>query len=343
MRSLSFIVLTTLCLLGCGCPHKYIPKTEPDPLPPFYVPKDIRVALVLGSGGARGTAHLGVLEVLENAGIPIDLIVGCSAGSIVGALYADQPCVEKIRKAVWDIRTNSMLDIDLWNCRYGLSQGSSMHGVLDTYLCSETFEALRIPLIVVATDLHTAELVPMGSGDLVKAVQSSCSIPFVFVPSDHMGRIFVDGGTINPVPVKVAEDLGAQIIIAVDLCELLDRTFPTNLFEVTTRSTEIAFMWQNERCTNQADVIIRPRTHGVGTFDSSNRTKWVLYEAGKKAAEEQLPLIKKLLAKLPPCKPGPKTWQLVVPEPYLPHIEEGADLSIKDEDEEEDEKGKDEG
>lgn len=315
-----FFALCLLALLlgACCCPHKFIPKEEPDPLPPFFVPEQIRVALVLGSGGVRGMVHVGVLEELEAAGIPIDLIVGCSAGSIVGALYADNPDAEAIHCAVSSIRADSLLDIDLLNCRYGLSQAKCLNRVLDKYLKSETFEDLKIPLIVVATDLHTGELVPIGSGDLVKAVRSSCSIPFVYVPSEHMGRVLVDGGVIDPVPVRVARDLGAQIIIAVDLCELLEQTFPTNLFQVITRSSEIAFMWQNQRCTHHAHVIIRPKTCGVGTFN--DKMKGLLYHEGKRATREQLPKIKEMLAELPIEECGRRRDRFIKLSCYHPQI-----------------------
>jgi NTE family protein len=251
------------------------------------------VALVLGSGGVRGMAHVGVIEELVNADVPIDLIVGCSAGSIVGAIYADNPCVDDLIHAIWKMRSNTILDIDIWNCRFGLSQGTTMLRVIDEDLEAECFEELKIPLVVVASDLHSGELVPMGSGDLVKAVRASCSIPFVFVPCDHMGRVLVDGGVINPVPVNVARDLGAEIIIAVDLAEMLDRTFPTNLFGVATRSAEIAFVWQNQDCTSDASVVIRPKTCGVGAFN--DKMKRLVYEAGKEAARKELPQILKLL------------------------------------------------
>lgn len=288
-----FTRLAYFCLfiftLSCCCPHRYVPNAVPDPLQPFYVHNKIRVALVLGSGGVRGMAHVGVLEELEAAGIPIDLIVGCSAGSIVGALYADHPCVDEIKPAVWEIRTSSLFDLDLWNCRYGLSQDYGMRKVLNKYLCAKTFEELQIPLVIVATDLHSGELVPMGSGNLPKAVQASCSMPFVFVPCEHMGRIFVDGGVINPVPVRIARDLGADIVIAVDLGEMLPQTYPTNLFQIADRSAEIAFIWQNEVCTNHATFVIRPKTCGVGTFNDD--MKWQIYCAGKHAAQEQMPTI----------------------------------------------------
>jgi NTE family protein len=263
-------------------------------------------------------AHVGVLEELEAAGIPVDLIVGCSAGSIVGALYADNPCAEDIKCAVSKLRSRSLLDISLFNCRYGLSQDHCMRRVLDDELGAETFEELHIPLVVVATDLHSGELVTIGSGDLVRAVQASCSIPFVFVPCEHYGRVLVDGGVVNPVPAKVARDLGAEVVIAVDLCELLPQTFPTNLFGVATRSAEIAFMWQNEVCTRAADIVIRPRTCGVGCFNDA--AKWDIYWAGRCAAQEMLPrildLVKPYLGEPTQC---PRS-KIVCPHSYTPDI-----------------------
>lgn len=326
MKYLSLKIATTICALvaltllltGCFCPHRYEPCAEPEPLPPFYVPEKIRVALVLGSGGVRGMAHVGVLKEFEEAGIPIDLIVGCSAGSIVGALYADNPCSDVIKNTVARIRTDSVLNIDIWNCRYGLSQGRTLRYVLDQDLQAETFEELKIPLVVVATDLHSGELVPMGGGDLVKAVQSSCTLPLIFVPCEHMGRIMVDGGTINPVPVRVAQDLGADVVICVDLSELLTKTFPTNLFEVATRSAEIAFMWQNESCTHSADVVIRPKTCDIGTFNDD--MKWVLYEAGRRAAREQMPRIREVIASIAAADWECNDWHLVSLDPYTPQI-----------------------
>lgn len=291
-----FLLLFCVAIMSsCGCPHRFIPSDEPDPLPCFKVPEKIRVALVLGSGGVRGIAHVGVIEELVNADVPIDLIVGCSAGSIVGAIYADNPCVDDLMQAVWKMRSHSIVDFDIWNCRFGLSQGTAMMRVIDEDLNSDTFEDLQIPLIVVASDLHSGELVPMGSGDLVKAVRASCSIPFVFVPVDYMGRVLVDGGVVCPVPVDVAHDLGADIIIAVDLAEMLDKTFPTNLLGVALRSAEIAFVWQNQDCTENAHVVIRPKTCGVGAFN--DKMKRCVYEAGKEATRKALPEILELLKK----------------------------------------------
>ncbi len=319
-KAFKFICMITLffSLGGCGCPHLLIPKGNPPLLPSFYVPERIRVALVLGSGGVRGMAHVGVIEELEAAGISVDLIVGSSAGGIVGAFYADNPCAKEIKEAVWSIKSASLLDLDVLRCRYGLCQGRSLRKVLDKYLHAENFEDLKIPLVIVASDLNTGELVPIGSGSVEKAVLASCSIPFIFVPEEHMGRVLVDGGVVNPVPVKVAHDLGAELIIAVDLCELLPRTFPHNLFEVLTRSAEIAFMWQNEACSRHASVTIRPKTCDVGTFNDQMR--WQIYHAGKRAAREKIPEIQQKLAALDAKEPDCDGWRWFTPHCYTPEI-----------------------
>jgi len=316
-RSLLLILLMGILTQACG-PLRYDEVENPQPSPPFYLPDNIRVALVLGSGGVRGMAHVGVIEELVAAGIEFDLIVGCSAGSIVGALYADHPDIELLKKSIWDIRAHSLLDFDISDCRYGLYQSRALHTVLDSYLHADRFEDLKIPLVIVASDLHSGECVPIGGGELVPAVQSSCSIPLVFAPCDHLNRALVDGGVINPVPAKVAGDLGAQYVIAVDLSELLDQTEPTNLFQVASRSMEIAFMWQNQACARYADVVIRPKTCGVGTFN--DKMKELLYEAGKQAAREKIPEIKASIAALELEKRVECGWRLVEPTCYTPQI-----------------------
>lgn len=308
------LFLSLLLFISACCPHHYVPL-EPGPLSSFYLPEKIRVALVLGGGGVKGIAHLGVLEELEKAGIKIDLIVGCSSGSIVGALYANNPSVDAIKGSTWQIRTDSLFDMDLWNCRYGLSQGKLLVYLLNKHLSKKTFEELQIPLVVVAADLKSGELVPIGSGDLITAVRASCSIPFVFVPCEHQGRILVDGGVINPVPVKVARDLGADIVIAVDLCELLEDELPSNLFGIAERCLKIALIWQNENCSKKADVIIRPKMQGVGIFN--DKMKMEVYNAGKMATEKEVPKIFKLLSSQSKEYPLGQ-YRLVQPKCYSP-------------------------
>lgn len=314
----NFFFAAVFFIFGGCTVYRFIPSDGPLLLSSVCVPERIRVALVLGSGGVRGMAHVGVIEELIAAGIPIDLVVGCSAGAMVGALYCDNPDIDLLRQTVWNVRTDSLLDLDFWNCRYGLSQGRSMRKALNENLAALTFEELQIPLIVVATDLYSGELVPIGSGELVNAVQASCSIPLMFAPCEHMGRVLIDGGVVNPVPANIARDLGAEVVISVDLCELLPKTIPSNLFQIAKRSAEIAFMWQNDFCNLYSDVIIRPKTMGIGTFN--DKMKWQIYEAGRKAAREKIPFLKKIISKAEHLDSSLDQRRMVHLHCYLPQI-----------------------
>lgn len=291
-------VFALLIILSGCCPNHYRLYDVPPPLPECHVPVKPRVALVLGGGGAKGIAHIGVLEELKQANIPIDLVVGCSAGSIVGALYCDTPDPDRILSILGHMRTRTTLDINIWTARYGLSQGHTLQRVLKRNLHARCFENLQIPLLIVATDLNSGELVVIGGGPIAPAVQASCSLPFVFVPVELHGRILVDGGVVDPVPARVARELGADYIIAVDLGGLLPKTFPSNLFGVAKRSAEITLLWQSETCLGKADIVLRPELEGIGTFDD-NCTD-ILYEAGRVAARNALPEILKKIAELPP-------------------------------------------
>lgn len=286
---LRYFFLGILFLSSCSSPLDYDPCGDPCPPEPIELPGRIRVALVLGSGGVKGMAHVGVLEELDKAGIKFDLVVGCSAGSLVGALYCDNPVIDNLKGVVAKMRTSNVLDINLWTCRYGLSQGAFLNRLLCNNLSTRNFDELKIPLILVATDLFSGELVPIGSGDLITAVQASCTIPFVFAPVKFQDRVLVDGGVINPVPVCVAKDLGAELVIAVDLCDLLPSTFPKNLFGVVKRSAEIAFLWQNSSCVKTSTIVIKPKLCNVGLFDDT--MKELLYQAGREACLEMIPEI----------------------------------------------------
>ena len=122
-----FLILLLLFATAC-CPKKYIPQGDPPPLPSICVPEEIKIALVLGSGGVRGMAHVGVLHELEKEGIEFDLLIGCSAGGIVAALYADHPHAACIKYAVENMKTDNLLDINIWECRFGLSQCMALKG-----------------------------------------------------------------------------------------------------------------------------------------------------------------------------------------------------------------------
>lgn len=257
------------------------------------VPERIRVALVLGSGGARAFAHIGVIEELVNAGIPIDLIVGCSSGAAVGAFFAHNPNIESLKSSIWSIKSHLLFDFDLWNFRYGLYQGASIRKLLQEQLSVSEFDQLQIPLIVVATDLNTGELVSLGGGEIAPAVQASCSIPFFYNPCEINGRVLIDGGVISPVPARVAKDLGAELVIAVTLSEQLPQFDPAHLIDVFSKSADIYFLWQHKLSADFADIVIRPSMSGIGTF--RDHLKQDLYEAGRQAAAEKIQDIKLLI------------------------------------------------
>lgn len=296
MKHVVHLLILLLATASCTCPQIYEYSDNPPPLPDCIIPEEIRVALVLGGGGARGLAHIGVLEEFENAGIPFDIIIGCSAGSLVGAMYADSLDIEYVRAVLEPMKCETMLDISFWKARYGLSQGSAMNRVLDDCLRSNYFEELQIPFLCVATDLWTGQLVTLGGGELLPAIQASASIPFVYVPINLHGRVLVDGGVVDPVPVRVAKDLNAEYVIAVDLRGLLDDDFPTNLFGVAKRCADITLLWQGEACIEDADIIIRPMlSSDIGTFDDDKHEQ--IYKAGKASAQLAIPIIKENLAR----------------------------------------------
>jgi NTE family protein len=291
---LNVYFLCVLLLVLSSCDTKLDFPENPPPIPECPPPPGVRLALVLGGGGAKGMSHVGVLAEFEKAGIPIDVIVGCSAGSIVGALYADCPNASYVQQLLRPLRKWDILDINIWYGRYGLVRGGSLRRFLQQHLSCRYFEELQIPLYVVATDLIAGELVCINSGPIIPAIHASSAVPFIFAPVPLYQRWLVDGGVADPVPVQIAKKTGAAIVVAVDLSGLLPQTCPTNLFGVATRSAEIKFLLQSESCLKGADVVIRPELGDMGLFDDRNPQH--VYEAGCKAAREAIPQILELFS-----------------------------------------------
>ncbi len=285
------------CLLASSsCSRSiYTFPCKPEPLPDIcFENENIGVALVLGGGGARGMFHVGVLEVLEEENIPIDLIVGCSAGAIVGALYADNPCAQNVKEKLIVCTRQDLLDIRLSCCRYGLSKGTALCHFLKKHMVSREFDELKIPFVCVATDLEQGEAVPLGTGPLIPAVQASCAVPFFFQPVVLHGRVLIDGGVVEPNPVAAACIHNPKLIIAVDLTALLHMTAPTSLFGIAQRSAEIMHLNMSRQCLHGADLVIKPVLHPIGMFEDGHTN--YLYEEGKRATREMLPQIKELYA-----------------------------------------------
>jgi len=244
---------------------------------------------VLGAGGARGIAHVGVLEALEDAGVNIDLIVACSSGSIVGAFYADYMNARYLKKIFWDLKQSDVAHINYLFNRFGLVQGIRLRDYLRKHLHAKYFKDLHIPLRVIATDLDYGELVTFSGGRVIPAVHASSAIPGVFAPVRYHNRTFVDGAVINPLPVDIAKQYHPDYIIAVDISPPLPRELPRHLFGVVKRSWEINYRYIIKYVAKDADIIIKPKLELTYPLDDSITAE--SYEAGKLAGILAIPKI----------------------------------------------------
>ena len=184
--------------------------------------KGIKFGLALGSGSARGLAHVGVIQVLEAYGIPIDIIAGTSIGSVVGSLYATGASIDQLEEAALSMKKSTTLFlIDPTLPHSGLISGKKIEEMLnDLALEDKTFDDLKIPFAAVATDVESGAEVILNQGKVIDAVRASISIPGIFTPVKYQNYYLVDGGVVDPVPVDVVQKMGADIIIAVSLAKI---------------------------------------------------------------------------------------------------------------------------
>lgn len=253
----------------------------------------VRVALVLGSGGARGYAHVGVIKALEKAGIPIDLIVGASAGSIIGGIYADSRDAAQLEKIMLATNLSSFVDINLLPGHGGLITGYQEQQFLLTHIQARNFKNLKIKFATVATNLVTGDAVTLNQGLLIPAIQASTALPGLVRPVHLQGMTLVDGGAAEPIPVKIAQQYHPQVIIAVDVDEPLTEDLPVSSYGIYNRAQSI--IWRSLTAYSEAgaNITIRPAVAHVGTFALGQRAE--LIKAGEKAAQQDLPQILHLL------------------------------------------------
>ena len=182
-----------------------------------YSKNNIKIGLALGSGSARGLSHIGVIHALEEAGIKIDCIAGTSIGSLIGAVYASGK-LEALEKVYLDFDWKKIAYFfDVVFPKSGLIDGNKVTDFVRDYVHAETIEHLSLPFKAVATDITTGKEIWIDNGDVIEAVRASLSVPGIFTPVRKNGRILVDGGLVNPVPVSTARSLGAEFVIAVDV------------------------------------------------------------------------------------------------------------------------------
>jgi NTE family protein len=250
------------------------------------------VGLALGGGFARGFAHLGVLQVLEQNQIPISHIAGTSVGSILGAAYASGAPLSRI---IATCRTLRFRDIARWRVsRLGLASNHRLGDLIERVFESRQFEDLRIPLAVVATDLTSGEPVVFTQGALVDAIRASCAFPGLFEPVEIGTRCLADGGLVAPVPTVAARQLGATSVIGISVgMQDGHRGAPTNIFQVVSRAVNAAQKHQLEIWERHADLVLRPEVQSLA-WDDFDRAEEAI-EAGAVAARRALPRIQKLL------------------------------------------------
>ncbi|SMC67304.1 patatin-like phospholipase family protein [Sporomusa malonica] len=251
-----------------------------------------KVGLALGSGGLRGIAHIGVLKVLEKYSIPVDCIAGCSIGSLIGALYAAGLDSETMLKLAKNLKKRHWLDFVI--PQMGIVSGERALATIRLLTRQKTFEQLKLPLAVVATELSTGREVVFTEGDVAKAVRASISVPGVFIPFAIDDRLFVDGAVLNPTPIDTARNMGADIVIAVDLAHAGTVGSVRNIFDVIIQSIDIM---ERELCKHRqhhCDFLIQPDVGNISPSSFEMMDECAL--AGEIAAEAVIPEIKKLLA-----------------------------------------------
>ena len=295
LRPVAAIVLAlSLGIAGCASlppPPEHPPLAEPLVL----IRKGDRplIAFVLGGGGARGFAHAGVLKVLDDAGIRADLVVGTSAGSLVGALYAGGIRSDELLETALAVQREELVDFVFPH--RGFIEGNRLQTYIDKALNGRLIEQLDIPFVAVATELGTGRLVAFTRGDTGMAVRASCSVPVVFQPTAIRGSEYVDGGLVSPVPVRVARESGADLVIAVDVSRQ-----PAEQKELGTSAAMLsqAFVVMEHALAQQetklADVVIRPDLAKVRPTDLAARGQAIA--AGEDAARAALPQIRSLIA-----------------------------------------------
>ena len=286
--------LGLLVLAGCSTPPTVPPPTLPPPVveTPQRAP---RLGLALGGGAARGFAHVGVIQVLEANGIHPDVIAGTSAGSLVAALYASGKDAAELERAALSMDEATLTDWILPLVSRGLMRGEALARYVRQAVGGKLIEQMKLPLGILATDLGTGQGVLFRRGDAAQAVRASSAVPGVFNPVAIAGREYVDGGLVAPVPVRQAREMGAEVVLAVDI-SADPQDLPSNgLLSLLPKTTAIMGQSINRLELAGANVVVRPALAGVGSADFASRQRSI--DAGRAAMQAALPRLKAELAR----------------------------------------------
>jgi NTE family protein len=258
-----------------------------------------RLAVVLGGGSARGFAHIGVIKALDAHGIRPDMVVGCSAGSLVGAFWAAGYSGAEMEKLAYQVNESEIIDLISGNTqsRRGLVSGQALQTFVNLGVKGRSMSGLSTPFVAVATQFPSGDLMAFRDGDVGFAVRASCSIPGIFLPANAENQEYVDGGLVSPLPVQTARNQGANVVVAVDVGaddpSGRQNRIGGGMYELILRSFEIMGQALRRQEAQAADVVIRPDVGRISSTDFTARK--ALIEAGQKAGNLLAPVI---LAKL---------------------------------------------
>jgi NTE family protein len=256
-------------------------------------PSHAGIGLALSGGAARGIAHVAVLDVLEQEGVPIHGIAGTSAGSIVGALYCAGMTLSEIKRVLLNAKWKDVLKFTV--PRTGLISSDGIFHFMENILPVKKFSDLPLPFAAVATDLRTGDKAVIATGSIARAVQASCSLPVIFTPTELNKKTLVDGGVASQLPVRaVRENLGIRRVLAVNVNY---RALELEQFDnIITIAAHLSALWASRNAREEeklADVVVQVNARGIPLYDLSKARE--LLRRGRKAAEIKIPEIKRLM------------------------------------------------
>ena len=301
-RRSSLIACAALLLSACGStptqpPAPPVAQQATPPAPP----RKVKIGLALGGGAARGFAHIGVIKALEAQGIVPEIVVGTSAGSVVGSLYASGLNGFALQKTAlaMDEATISDWALPLFGKSTGVLKGEALQNYVNKAVGNVPMERLKLRFGAVATDLKTGQPILFNKGNTGMAVRASSAVPSVFQPVKIGDKSYVDGGLVAPVPVKFTKDIGAEFIIAVNISSATEGAATASSLDVLMQTFSIMGQRLNHFELKEADIVITPNLGNMGSADFSNRNLAIL--AGEQAAAAVMPQIKaKLKARQQP-------------------------------------------
>jgi NTE family protein len=271
-------------------------------VPPLVVtaaPRPVKIGLALGGGAARGFAHVGVIAVLEEAGLKPQLVVGTSAGSLVAALYASGKTSAQLQQTALNMEEVALTDWMLPLVGRGMFRGEALGRYVNELVAGRLIENMAIPLGIVATDLSSGEALLFQRGDTGTAVRASSAVPAVFLPVKINGREYVDGGLVSPVPVRFARRMGADVVVAVDISSPPENNPSDGTLQILLQTFAIMGKSINQYELKDADVVVRPSLAGLKGADFSSRQRAI--DSGRAAMLAALPALKaKLQARAAP-------------------------------------------